>query len=174
MMLALKSGEKRKVHPSVSTLPDEMRMSSKGIISRMFQNKYTFIIQDMRLKNQVRNFLQSRMIIRGICENDVKGLDGPLQIFESIRPDYGNLFKLKSPAGIPYESEMGRCQFNGSHGPGSPGGKFIGNAARTRKQVQYIRFFHGVLVDQNIKQAFLSKVGGRPGSEISGWPYLHW
>jgi len=167
MIPARMSGEKRKIHPPVFTLTDEMRMSSKGVISRVFQDKRTLLIQDLRLKYQVGEFRQCRMIIRGVCENDVKRLDGPSQVFVDIRPDYGDLFHLKSPAGIPYEPEMGRCQFDGCYGSGPPGGKFIGNASRTREQVQYIRFFQGILVDQDIEQAFLRKIGGRPGIEIS-------
>lgn len=132
----------------------------------MFQNEYSFCIQDIRSKYQVGKFRQSRMVIRGICKNDVKRLGRPHQVFVCIGPYHGDLFHLEVHAGIPYEFKMGRCHFNGYYGPGTPGGKFVGYAAGTGEQVKYIRLFHAELVNQNIKQALLGKIGGWPGLEI--------
>jgi len=172
MIGSLISGEKGEVHPSVFTVLYKPRVGRKGIRTRMFKNENTLFIQDICVKNKIRKLWQARVIEGRICKNKIKGLRWFLQVPESICSDYCHLLHLHASAGLLYKFEVHGCHLNGKHRSCSSGGKLIGDAAGTGEQVQYIQIFDTELVNQNVKETLLCKIGSGPGFEISRWANL--
>ena len=166
------SGEESKIHSPVFAMLKKMRMGRKRVFSRVFQDEKPLFIQDFCAEYEVRKLSKTRMIERGISKNNIEGLAWSLQVSECIGPDYRYLIHLYGPAGILNKFKVHWQHLNCQHISCPPGGKFIGYATRAGKQVKYIQVLDTELMNQNIKKALFSKIGRRPGFEVSGWTNL--
>jgi len=147
-------------------------MSRKGIRARVFKYENALFIQDFCAKYEIRKLCQARVIEGWICKYKIKGLSWFLQVPEGICSDYSHLLHLHASAGLLYKFEVHGCHLNGKYRSCSPGGKLIGDAAGTREQVQNIQVFDTELVNQDVKETLLCKIGSWPGFEISRWANL--
>lgn len=166
------SGEEGEIHPPVFAMLHKMRMGCKGVFTRVFQDENPLFIQDLCAEYEVRKLRKTRMIEGRVGKNNIEGLAWSLQVPECICPDYRYLIHLDGPEGILNKFIVHWQHLKGQHTSGSPGGKFIGYAARSGKQVKHIRVLDTELMNQNIKKALFSKIGGRPCFEVYGGTYL--
>jgi len=151
MIRAKISGKKTEVHSAVLAKLLKTRMSCKRMTARVFKYKHSLLVQDICTKYKVRQLSQTRVVIGWICKNYIKGLNWFPHVPECIGPKHSKLVQLHGSAGFLNKFKMQGSHFNGSYGACSPGGKFIAYAACTGKKIQYIQFFHAVLVNQNVK-----------------------
>lgn len=134
----------------------------------MFQDKYSFRVQNFGGEYQVGEFRQPPMVVWRVGKDYIKALDRLFQESEAIPPDDGDLVQFHLSATVLYEIEMPGSKLQRYNRTGTPGSKFVGDNARTGKQVKNIHLFKIILMYQDIEEAFPGKISGGSGSERFG------
>jgi hypothetical protein len=166
------SGKKGEINPSVFPVLQKSGMGRKGVVSRMFKNENPLVVQYFRAHYQIWKIRNPRMIVGRVGKNNVKGLDGFMQVSESVCPKYGKLVQLQVSGGLLNEFKMYGCLFDGEYRPHPSGSKFIGNASGPGKEVQHIHFLQIILMDQDVEKTLFCEIGGGPGFKICRRPNL--
>lgn len=126
----------------------------------MFQDKQAAFAEYPGGENHIGKFCQLGVVIGWIGKDDVKGLVRFLEIAENVSPDRGYIVHLQVAARFLNEPEVGMVHLNGYHRADTPGGEFISNTACPCKEVKDIQAFKIQLMNQDVKQVLLCKIGG--------------
>ena len=150
------------------TLLHEVRMLFKILILVMFENEHPVFAQQVALENQVDQFVLLLAVVRRIGKDEVV-LHGVLfQEPKNIRTHHEQLFHIEFVGSFANESYAAEVHINGYHFWAAARHQFVGNVARSCKQVQGFGFLEIVVVFYDVEQALLGHVGGGAYWQVGG------
>ena len=145
---------------------DMMGMLGEVMVLAVLQDEPSVGLEQLLLEDQIG---QGRQLLQGIrrigideIETDMTGVQEP----EHIAAHDTQIMNTELPAGLDDEILLGMCQFDRRHLTRTTTDKLQSDTTRAGKQIEHVHPLEIHPVLQQIEQALLSEVGGRPRGDI--------
>ena len=154
--------KKAKMHMAVFSRFEVMRFVIQFGFRPMLNDEQAFRFQPVVGKYQLVDLRNRFKLVGRVGKHEVDSGIGLFQVFEDIGPVRADHGQLQAFSHVPDEVDAGRMLVDGIHTGGPAGGKFKRDVAGARKQVEHREVFEIYFIVQDIEQAFLGKIRGRP------------
>ena len=158
--------EKTKMDAAVAAGFDMMGVGGEVMVLAVLQDEPSVGLEQLLLKDQIG---QGRQLLQGIrrigideIETDMTGMQEP----EHIAAHDTQIMNTELPAGLDDEILLGMRQLHRRHLTRTATDKLQSDTTRTGKQIEHVHPLEVHAVLEQVEQALLGEVGGRPRGDI--------